>query len=44
MIPKAKAALYALDNGAKIARVIDGRDPANLIAALDGLGGTKVAG
>ena len=42
MIPKAKAALYALDNGAKVARVIDGRDPANLIAALDGYGGTKV--
>jgi len=42
MIPKSKAALYALDNGAKLARVIDGRDPKNLIAALDGVGGTVV--
>jgi acetylglutamate kinase len=42
MIPKAKAALYALENGARLARVIDGRDPRNLIAALDGVGGTVV--
>jgi acetylglutamate kinase len=42
MIPKSKAALYALNHGARVARVIDGRDPANLIAALDGVGGTKV--
>ena len=42
MIPKSKAALYALDNGTKLARVIDGRDPKNLIAALDGVGGTVV--
>lgn len=44
MIPKAKAVLYALDHGAKVARVIDGRDPSNLIAALAGQGGTQVSG
>jgi len=42
MIPKSKAALYALDHGARLARIIDGRDPKNLIAALDGVGGTVV--
>ncbi len=42
MIPKSKAALLALNMGARLARVIDGRDPANLIAALDGVGGTVV--
>jgi len=42
MIPKSKAALLALDMGARLARVIDGSDPANLIAALDGVGGTVV--
>jgi acetylglutamate kinase len=42
MIPKSKAALYALENGAKRARVIDGRNAKNLIAALDGFGGTVV--
>jgi len=42
MIPKVKAALYALDHGATTVRVIDGRNPANLISALDGLGGTVV--
>ena len=42
MIPKAKAAIFALEHGAKISRVIDGRDPKNLINALDGLGGTEV--
>jgi len=42
MIPKAKAVLFALDHGAKLVRVIDGRDPSNLIAALDGHGGTQV--
>lgn len=43
MIPKAKAAIYALEHGAKIARVIDGREPKNLIDALDGIGGTEVS-
>jgi acetylglutamate kinase len=42
MIPKVKAALYALDHGATAVRVIDGRNPTNLIAALDGIGGTVV--
>lgn len=44
MIPKAKAVLYALDHGAKVVRVIDGRNKDNLIAALDGVGGTQVNG
>jgi acetylglutamate kinase len=42
MIPKATAALYALDHGAKRVRIIDGRDSKNLISALDGIGGTVV--
>jgi acetylglutamate kinase len=42
MLPKSKAALYALDNGAKRVRVIDGRDSKNLISALDGAGGTVI--
>lgn len=42
MIPKAKAVIYALDHGTKVARVIDGRNPQNLIDALDGIGGTEV--
>ena len=42
MLPKSKAALYALDHGAKRVRVIDGRDARNLISALDGVGGTVI--
>jgi acetylglutamate kinase len=42
MLPKSKAALYALDHGAKRVRVIDGRDSKNLISALDGVGGTVI--
>lgn len=42
MIPKSKAALFALDHGAKLVRIIDGRNPKNLIEALDGHGGTEV--
>jgi acetylglutamate kinase len=42
MIPKSKAALAALDAGAKSARVIDGRDYKNLEEALRGNGGTVI--
>ena len=42
MIPKSKAALAALDAGARSVRVIDGRDAAHLKAALQGHGGTVI--
>lgn len=42
MIPKVKAALNALRSGAKSVRIIDGRESAHLIAALEGRGGTVV--
>jgi acetylglutamate kinase len=42
MIPKASAAIYAVEHGAKRVRVVDGREPKNLLAALDGVGGTVV--
>ena len=42
MIPKSKAALAALDAGAKKVRIIDGRDSANLRSAFGGNGGTVV--
>jgi acetylglutamate kinase len=42
MIPKSQAAISALAAGAKKVRIIDGREPSNLTAALSGLGGTVV--
>lgn len=42
MAPKVKACLDAIDKGAKVVRIIDGRDPAALAGALNGVGGTKV--
>ena len=42
MAPKVKAALSALDEGAKKVRIIDGRDVRILQNALDGQGGTVV--
>jgi len=42
MIPKSQAAISALAAGAKKVRIIDGREPSNLAAALNGLGGTVV--
>ena len=42
MIPKSKAALAALDSGAKTARVINGKVPTNLENALNGKGGTVI--
>lgn len=44
MIPKAKAAINAIASGAKSVRVFDGRDVANLKAALAGKSGTLVVG
>lgn len=44
MIPKVKAALYALTSGAKSVRIIDGREVANLKAAIAGVGGTLIKG
>ena len=43
MAPKVKAALTALDAGAKQVRVIDGREIENLKNALNGLGGTVIS-
>ncbi len=43
MAPKVRAVLTALTSGAKRARIIDGRDIANLEAALVGHGGTVVS-
>lgn len=42
MAPKVKACLDAIDKGAKVVRIIDGRDPRALDEALNGVGGTKV--
>jgi acetylglutamate kinase len=42
MAPKVRAVLNALTSGAKKARIIDGRNPMNLIQALNGVGGTVV--
>lgn len=42
MAPKVKASLDAIAQGAKVVRIIDGRDPAALDGALNGFGGTKV--
>ena len=42
MIPKVRAALSALESGAKRVRIIDGRDAENLSRAFSGIGGTVV--
>jgi len=42
MAPKVKATLDAIEKGAKVVRIIDGRDPEALANALIGIGGTKV--
>lgn len=42
MAPKVKACLDAIGKGAKVVRIIDGRDPKALDDALSGTGGTKV--
>ena len=42
MAPKVKACLDAINQGAKVVRIIDGRDPRALDDALNGVGGTKV--
>ena len=42
MAPKVKASLDAIAKGAKVVRIIDGRDPKALDEALTGVGGTKV--
>jgi acetylglutamate kinase len=42
MIPKAQAAIKAIESGAKSVRVFDGRDIANLKAALAGQSGSLV--
>ncbi len=42
MAPKARAVITALSSGAAQARIIDGRDSANLESALHGVGGTVV--
>lgn len=42
MAPKVKACLEAIAKGAKVVRIIDGRDPKALSDALAGIGGTKV--
>jgi acetylglutamate kinase len=42
MAPKVKACLDAIAKGAKVVRIIDGRDPNALDEALSGAGGTKV--
>jgi acetylglutamate kinase len=43
MVPKVKAALSALDAGAKLVRIIDGRNLHNLTEALHGKGGTLIS-
>lgn len=42
MAPKVKATLDAISKGAKVVRIIDGRDPQALEDALNGTGGTRV--
>lgn len=42
MAPKVKACLDAIAKGAKVVRIIDGRDPKALDDALNGVGGTVV--
>ncbi len=42
MAPKVKACLDAIAKGAKVVRIIDGRDPKALDEALSGAGGTAV--
>ena len=42
MAPKVKACLDAIFKGAKVVRIIDGRDPKALDDALNGVGGTVV--
>jgi acetylglutamate kinase len=42
MAPKVKACLDAIAKGAKVVRIIDGRDPKALDEALSGTGGTAV--
>jgi acetylglutamate kinase len=42
MAPKVKACLDAIAQGAKVVRIIDGRDPKALDDALNGIGGTVV--
>lgn len=42
MIPKVESAISAIEAGANSARIIDGRDIKNLVAALDSQGGTLV--
>jgi acetylglutamate kinase len=42
MAPKVKACLDAIEKGAKVVRIVDGRDPKALDDALNGVGGTKV--
>ena len=42
MAPKVKACLDAIAKGAKVVRIVDGRDPKALDDALSGVGGTKV--
>ena len=42
MAPKVQACLDAIEKGAKVIRIIDGRDPKALDDALNGIGGTVV--
>lgn len=42
MIPKVESAIAAIEEGAALARIIDGRDASNLEKALQGFGGTVV--
>ena len=42
MIPKAQAAISAIESGAKSVRIFDGRKVANVIAAFEGKSGTLV--
>ena len=42
MIPKAQAAINAIESGAKSVRIFDGRKVANVIAAFEGKAGTLV--
>ena len=43
MAPKVKAVIASLESGAKLARVIDGTNPENLLDAIAGTGGTVVS-